>query len=185
MGIIISSFPGCGKSYLMNTHGDKAKMLDAFTPELVGDSGDGGYDYNVWVDKIMNVVDEYDIVFVPVAEKMLETLNKREIDYDIFYPSKERRKEFLENMVRKRVFSKDIMMFDRDFDKIVDRIDAIESDNCYKHKMEEPGHFIGNDAAIMQYVNNINKIQNSNEQKSGERVEESSRSEENNEENEA
>jgi hypothetical protein len=147
----------------MNTHGNKAKMLDAFTPELVGDSGDGKYDYNIWVDNIMNVVGDYDIVFIPVAEKLLETLNNRNIDYDIFYPSKDRRKEFLENMVRKRAFRNDIMTIDRDFDKIVDRIDAIESDNCYKHKMSEGGHFIGNDSSIMQYINNLNQTQETNE----------------------
>ena len=181
MGILISSFPGCGKNYLINTHGDKAKMLDAFTPELVGDSGEGEYDYNVWVDNIMNVVDDYDIVFVPIAEKLLDALNNRNIDYDVFYPSKDRRKEFLENMVRKRALRNDIMMLDRDFDKMVDRIDAIESENCYKHKMDEQGHFIGNDAAIMQYINNVEQNNKKNGQKPSERVEEYPRSEENNE----
>ena len=42
MGIIISSFPGCGKNYLMNTHGSKAKMLDALT--LMGEGQEGEYD---------------------------------------------------------------------------------------------------------------------------------------------
>lgn len=147
----------------MNTHGKKAKMLDAFTPELVGNRGEGEYDYNIWVDNIMGIVDDYDIVFIPVAERLLEVLNNRKIDYDIFYPSKDRRKEFLENMVRKRALRNDIMMLDRDFDKIVDRIDEIEAENCYKHKMEEQGHFIGNDAAIMQYINNIDQTQGNNE----------------------
>ena len=169
----------------MNTHGKKAKMLDAFTPELVGGSGEGEYDYNIWVDNIMGIVDNYDIVFIPVAERLLEALNNRKIDYDIFYPSKDRRKEFLENMVRKRALRNDIMMLDRDFDKIVDRIDKIEAENCYKHKMEEQGHFIGNDAAIMQYINNIGQTQGNNEQKPITGVEESTRSEENNEANEA
>ena len=183
MGILISSFPGCGKTYLMNTHGSKAKMLDATT--LMGEGQDGEYDYNLWVDNIMDEVDDYDIVFVPVAERLLEVLNNRKIDYDIFYPSKDRRKEFLENMVRKRALRNDIMMLDREFDKIVDRIDAIESDNCYKHKMEELGHFIGNDAAIMQYINNVELNNKKNEQKPSEGVEESPRGEENNETDEA
>lgn len=181
MGIIISSFPGCGKSYLMNTHGNKAKMLDAFT--LMGEGQEGDYDYNLWVNNIIDVVDDYDIVFIPVTERLLEALNNRKVDYDIFYPSKDRRKEFLENMVRKRAFRNDIMTLDRDFDKIVDRIDTIESENCYKHKMEEQGHFIGNDVAIMQYINNINQTPNTNEQSKG--MEESSRGESDNEANEA
>jgi len=176
MGIIISSFPGCGKTYLMNTHGDKAKMLDAL--ELMGEGQEGEYDYNKWVDNIMDAVGDYDIVFIPVSERLLDALNKRSIDYDIFYPSKERRGEFIENMVRKRAFRNDIMMLDRDFDKIVDRIDNIEAENCYKHKMNEQGHFIGNDNAIMQYINNIKQNPARNEQG----MEESSRGEEADEE---
>jgi hypothetical protein len=176
MGIIISSFPGCGKTYLMNTHGDKAKMLDAL--ELMGEGQEGEYDYNKWVDSIMDAVGDYDIVFIPVSERLLDVLNKRNIDYDIFYPSKERRGEFIENMVRKRAFRNDIMMLDRDFDKIVDRIDNIEAENCYKHKMNEQGHFIGNDNAIMQYINNIKQNPARNEQG----MEESSRGEEADEE---
>jgi hypothetical protein len=88
-------------------------------------------------------------------------------------------------MVRKRLKPQGIMMLDRDFNKMVDEIDSIDKPNCYKHKMNEAGHFIGNDNSIMQYINNIKQTQNNNEQKSGERVEESPRSEENNEENEA
>ena len=160
----------------MNTHGDKAKMLDAL--ELMGEGQEGEYDYNKWVDSIMDAVGDYDIVFIPVSERLLDALNKRNIDYDIFYPSKERRGEFIENMVRKRAFRNDIMMLDRDFDKIVDRIDNIEAENCYKHKMNEQGHFIGNDNAIMQYINNIKQNPARNEQG----MEESSRSEETDEE---
>lgn len=179
MGIILSSFPGCGKRYLMNTHGDKAKMFDAL--ELMGEGQDGEYDYNKWVDNIMDIVGDYDIVFIPVSEKLLDAFNKRKIDYDVFYPSKERRGEFLENMVRKRAFRNDIMMLDRDFDKMVDRIDNIEAENCYKHKMNEQGHFIGNDNAIMQYINNIKQNPVKDEKEHSERVEESSRGENDNE----
>ena len=181
MGIIVSSFPGCGKTYLMNTHGDKADMLDATT--LMGEGQEGDYDYNKWVDNIMDVVEDYDIVFIPVAEKLLDAFNKRNIDYDIFYPSKERRGEFIENMVRKRAFRNDIMMLDREFDKIVDRIDNIEAENCYKHKMNEQGHFIGNDNAIMQYINNIKQNPVKDEKEHSEGVEEPTRGEEADERN--
>lgn len=187
MGIIISSFPGCGKTYLTNTHGDKAKMLDAWVElhhygEPTGDGYD--YDFNLFVDAVMSVVDKYDVVFIPIDSKCLDVLNKRKIDYDLFYPSKERRQEFIENMVRKRMKPQGIMMLDRDFNKMVDEIDNIEAENCYKHKMIEPGHFIGNDNAVMQYINNIKQNPTKDEQKPSERVEEPSRSESDDEGNE-
>jgi hypothetical protein len=165
----------------MNTYGDKADMLDATTLMVEGQEGE--YDYTKWVNNIMDVVGDYDIVFIPVAEKLLDAINKRKIDYDVFYPSKERRGEFLENMVRKRAFRNDIMMLDRDFDKMVDRIDNIEAENCYKHKMNEQGHFIGNDNAIMQYINNIKQNPVRNEKEHDKGVEESARGEEADERN--
>ena len=184
MGIIISSFPGCGKTYLTNTYGDKVKIVDAMVEfRHVGEpTGDGyEYDYNALVDEVMKNVSKYDIVFVPIDSKCLDVFNNRNIDYDIFYPSSERRGEFIENMVRKRTKPQGIMMLDRDFDKMIKAIDDIESENCYKHKMTEQGHFIGNDTAIMNY---ITSVKNKPNEVQSERVEESSRSEDDNEENE-
>ena len=71
-----------------------------------------------------------------------------------------------------------IMMLDRDFDKMVDRIDNIEAENCYKHKMNEQGHFIGNDNAIMQYINNIKQNPVKDEKEHSEGVERPTRGEE-------
>ena len=155
MGIIISSFPGCGKEYLTNTHGSKAKILIART--LMGEEEEQNYDhyFYVLVDKMMNVVNDYDIIFIPVAEELLNIMDERKIDYDLFYPSKDRRKEFLENMVRKRAPRDKIMVLDREFDKIVDRLDGIESENCYKHKLENAGQFIGNQPIIMSYIDSL------------------------------
>ena len=87
-------------------------------------------------------------------------------------------------MVRKHVSSKGIMELDRGFDQMVDRIDGIDAPNCYKHKMSEPGHFIGNDNAIMGYLNSLKNTNVNNAQESKERVEEPSRSESDNEGNE-
>ena len=126
-------------------------------------------------------IGKYDIIFIPSGKEFLDAFNKRNIDYDIFYPSKERRGEFIENMVRKHTSSKGIMELDRGFNQMVDRIDAIDAPNCYKHKMTEPGHFIGNDNAIMGYLNSLKNTNISNAQEAKERVEEPSRSEDDDE----
>jgi len=180
MGIIISSFPGCGKRYLMNTHGNKARIVDSaqdFIDAGEPTTDEHSYDYDLFVDVVMKEIDKYDIIFIPSGKEFLDAFNNRNIDYDIFYPSKERRGEFIENMVRKRTSSKVIMELDREFNKMVDRIDAIEASNCYKHKMSEPGHFIGNDNAIMGYLNSLKNTNVHNAQESKERMEESPRGE--------
>ena len=182
MGIIIRSFPGCGKTYLTNTHGDKVKILNAGI-DFVEQNGE--YDYNLFVDKVMEVVGDYDIVFIPSGKGFLSAFDSRNIDYDLFYPSKERRGEFIENAVRKRLPHYSIMTLDRDFNEHIDRFDAIEAENCYKHKMPEQGHFLGTDSAIMQYINNVKQTPRKNEQNQEKGVEESSRSKSDNEENES
>jgi len=108
----------------------------------------------------MDVLDKYDIVFIDSDEKTRDLLEERNIDYDLFYPSKERRGEFIENQVRKHANSKNIMELDRNFNKWIDNIEDDESENCHKHKMNERGHFIGNDTMIMQYVSMLVKQEN-------------------------
>jgi hypothetical protein len=150
MGIIISSFTGCGKTFLNHTYGDKVKIFDANNVNL-----------DSIVNEVMGVVDDYDIVFIPASENIRELFNEQNIDYDVFYPSKERRGEFIENQVRKRARPDIIRDLDKNFDKWVQEIDDDESPNCYKHKLSNIGEFIGNSPIIMQYIDSLkNQPQN-------------------------
>ena len=150
MGIIISSFIGCGKTYLANTHGNKVKILDA-----------SNMDKDNVFNHVMNEVENYDIVFISSNEDIRDIFNENNVDYDIFYPAKERRGEFIENQVRKRTKPTVIRDLDKNFEKWVDDIDDDDSPNCYKHKLSNQGEFIGNSPIIMQYINSINHEQNS------------------------
>lgn len=141
---------GCGKTYLSNTHGDKVKILDATNTDL-----DGVF------NQVMNDVDKYDIVFISADEKVRDIFNEQGVDYDVFYPAKERRGEFIENQVRKRTKPTVIRDLDKNFEKWVNDIDDDDSPNCYKHKLSNQGEFIGNSPIIMQYINSINHERNS------------------------
>lgn len=141
MGIIVSGFKGCGRTYFTNVNKDKVKIFEK-RGELKNED----------IDEIMNIVNDYDIVFIDSDSKTRELLEDRNIDFDVFYPSKERRGEFIENQVRKHTIAKEIQTLDRYFNEWVDDIDSDDSDNCHKHKLVENGHFIGNDQVIMQYV---------------------------------
>lgn len=157
MGIILSSFIGCGREYLKNTYGDKVKIFDAVAeiPLTDIDGKTNGDLLEGYVNKVLDVVDSHDIVFIDSSKAVRDALNEKNVDYDIFYPSKERRGEFIENQVRKRTNSKIIQSLDRNFEKWVDNIDNDESENCYKHKLVNRGEFIGNTPIIMQYINSL------------------------------
>ena len=157
MGIIISCFTGCGREFLKNTHGDKAKIFDAVAEMPLTDI-DGKINGDLlesYFNKVMSVVDENDIVFVDASTAVRDKLNENNVDYDVFYPSTERRGEFIENQVRKRTNSKVIQSLDRNFEKWVQAIDNDESENCYKHKLTNKGEYIGNTPIIMQYIDSL------------------------------
>ena len=107
-------------------------------------------------NKVMSVVDDYDIVFIPSSKNVREMFNEHNVDYDIFYPSVERRNEFIENQVRKRTKPDVIRKLDKNFEEWVNEIDDDESPNCYKHKLNKQGEFIGNEPTIMSYINGLN-----------------------------
>jgi hypothetical protein len=157
MGIIVSSFKGCGREFIKNTHGDKVKIFDAVAEiPVVDEDGKSGADLlEGYVNKVMGVVEENDIVFIDSSKAVREAFNERGIDYDVFYPSKERRGEFIENQVRKRTKPTEIRDFDKNFEKWVEEIDFDEHENCYKHKLTNQGEFIGNAPVIMQYIDSI------------------------------
>lgn len=154
MGIIISSFIGCGREYFKNTYGKKAKIFDA-VEEL------SQTDLDTYFNTVMSEVDKYDIVFIGSNNVIRDKFNENNVDYDIFYPSSERRGEFIENQVIKRTNPKVIRELDKNFEEWVDDIDNDESQNCYKHKLSNKGEFIGNSPIIMQYINSVNQNEHS------------------------
>ena len=155
MGIIISSFIGCGREYLKNIYGKKAKIFDVADEMGINDSSNQDLLEECY-NKVMSVVDDYDIVFIPSSKNVREIFNEHNVDYDIFYPSVERRNEFIENQVRKRTKHDVIRKLDKNFEEWVNEIDDDESPNCYKHKLNKQGEFIGNEPTIMSYINSLN-----------------------------
>ena len=155
MGIIISSFIGCGREYLNNTHGNKVKIFDAVSSIPLNENDKDSLD--TYFNTVMDEVDSNDIVFIGASEKVRGIFNENNIDYDVFYPSKERRGEFIENQVRKRMNPSLIRDLDKNFEEWVQELDDDEAPNCYKHKLSNQGEYIGNAAVIMQYIDSISQ----------------------------
>ena len=158
MGIIISSFIGCGKKYLTNVYGNKVNVYDA--EQNIDFDINNEESLETYFNTVMDNVDKYDIVFIGSNEKIRNKFNENNVDYDIFYPSSERRGEFIENQVRLRTNPKIIRELDKDFDKLVQNIDDDDSPNCYKHKLSNQGEFIGNTPIIMQYIDSLKETNN-------------------------
>ena len=88
MGIIVSTFTGIGREEAIASYGDRIKILDQTAQSILDEVPPDSY-----VSSILSQVDDYDIVFIPTDKSIREEFERRNIDYDIFYPSKERRQE--------------------------------------------------------------------------------------------
>lgn len=173
MGIILSVFTGIGKEEIMYQYGDKIKILDLDVKSMVEEVPPDSF-----VDTISSQVNDYDIVFIPTNKSIREELEKNNIDYDVYYPSKERRQELILKFVGGRMPFPEIAKFDNECDKLINEIDADESPNCYKHKLSSSGQFAWNDRVINNYINTV--IEDAKKDRTG--VEESPRGEDANEE---
>lgn len=175
MGIIVSAFTGIGKEEIILEYGSKIKILDLDVQSMIEEVPPSGF-----ADTISSQINDYDIVFIPINKDIREELESRGIDYDIYYPSKDRRQEFILKFVGGKMSFPDIAKFDNNCNKYIDEIDGDESPNCYKHKLSSPGQFAWNDRIINNYINTV--INDTKGNKTG--VEEPSRSSEDNEANE-
>jgi hypothetical protein len=148
--IIISAFPGMGKSYAFNALKDKIKILDSDSSKFNKDDFPSNY-----IKHIKDNIADNDIIFVSSHKEVRDALEIEGIDYDLFYPSKERRNEFLENYVSRHSPSGLIQKIDNNWPEWIDEIDGEVSKHCHKHCLKNKGEFILNNPMIMEFVSQV------------------------------
>lgn len=149
MGIIVSSFPGCGRQYL------KTNCRDGITVEnvKVSDYETDGFPDN-YVDYVLSIVDKTDIVLISSHPAICEELNSRGVDFNLFYPERSRRNEFVENFVMAHKPAKQIQEIDNKWAEWIDLIEERTLEHCFKHSLSK-GQFIGNFPMMNAYVYNL------------------------------
>lgn len=153
MGIIVSVFPGCGREYL------KKNCREGVTVENVRVSSFDKDEFpENYVDYVLSVVDKNDIVLISSHPAVCEELNKREVDFNLFYPARSRRNEIIENFVISRKPMKYIQEVDNKWTEWIDLIEERTLEHCFKHILEK-GVFVGNFPMMNEYVY---KLLNSN-----------------------
>ena len=163
MGIIVSGFDGIGKTYATQLFRNKGvKVLDLVSEDFKSSEN---FPEN-YISKIKENTPKYDIVFISSEEDVRWALNAEGIDFDFFYPSIERKKEFLENYVISKKNKETIKYLDNNFKEIINKIDEEELTHCYKHKLNEKGEYLGNNNELLEYifqitVNSTKNIKNS------------------------
>lgn len=149
MGVIVSGFPGCGRQYL------KTNCRDGITVEnvKVSDYDSDGFPDN-YVDYVLSIVDKNDIVLISSHPAICEELNSRGVDFNLFYPERSRRNEFVENFVMAHKPAKQIQEIDNNWTEWIDLIEERTLEHCFKHSLSK-GQFIGNFPMMNAYVYNL------------------------------
>ena len=161
--ILISAFPGLGKTYLYQQYKDRLKILDLSTGRFEGDDFPGNY-----IAEIEKRLNDYDLILLSSDRNVRYALNDAGLDFDLFYPSKERKNELVEIYVTNRKSRDFIMNLDHNFYDLIDEIEDEDLEHCFKHKLDKPHRFI----AQFDLLNNF--LKSSMEMKGNKPVEKSS-----------
>lgn len=97
MAIILSAFPGTGKTFYANNFGDKevydpdsssfSKLFDgSLNPEFP----------NNYVAYLMEIINDYKVIFVSTNIEVRKALKKLGVNYVLVYPKRELKQEYLE-----------------------------------------------------------------------------------------
>ena len=161
--ILICAFPGLGKTYLYQQYKDRLKILDLNTGRFEGDDFPGNY-----IAEVEKRLNDYDLILLSSDRNVRYALNDAGLDFDLFYPSKDRKNELIEIYVTNRKSRNFIMNLDHNFYDLIDEIEDEDLVHCFKHKLDKPHRFI----AQFDLLNNF--LKSSMEMKGNKSVEKSS-----------
>jgi hypothetical protein len=91
--IIISAFPGCGKSHLFRNKGDK-KILDSDSSKF--DKSQFPQNY---IEHIKSNIGEVDMILVSSHKEVRDALVDNAIEFTLVYPNKDIKDEYIQRYV--------------------------------------------------------------------------------------
>lgn len=154
-GIIIMGFPGCGKQTFFDESHKNYPPKVTMTNVSPNDCEPQNFEED-FVRLVNEKVEKYDVVFVPFDNMIMRILHQNAIDYDLFYPERKRRPEFLQNFVRQKRDAKENQRIDYKWMDWIDMAENETSEYCHKHQLKRD-EYIGNNPMIIEYVNSLQK----------------------------
>ena len=151
--VLISAFPGLGKTYLYQQYKDRLKILDLSTGRFEGDDFPGNY-----IAEIEKRLNDYDLILLSSDRNVRYALNDAGLDFDLFYPSKDRKNELVEIYVTNRKSRDFIMNLDHNFNDLIDEIEDEDLEHCFKHKIDKPHRFIAQYDLLNNFLNSTAEI---------------------------
>ena len=115
MAILISAFPGCGKTTVYRLLKDKIKVIDSDSSTFPKDDFPQNY-----IEHIKENIPNQHVIFISSHETVRKALAKEGIHYMLYIPDISRKEEFLELYKMRGNNENFIKMLDENFESFID-----------------------------------------------------------------
>ena len=133
--LVVSAFPGCGKSHLFRNKGEK-KILDSDSSTF--DKSQFPQNY---IEHIKYNIGEVDIILVSSHKEVRDALVNEGIDFTLVYPSKDIKDEYIQRYIDRGNDGKFVELLKQNWDIWTDELENQE--RCEKIKLES-GQYLSN-----------------------------------------
>ena len=146
MAILISAFPGCGKTTVYRLLKDKIKVIDSDSSTFPKDDFPQNY-----IEHIKENIPNQHVIFISSHETVRKALAKEGIHYMLYIPDISRKEEFLELYKMRGNNENFIKMLDENFESF---IDSCQSDKFATSivTLKNNGEFIGNHGVFSELI---------------------------------
>lgn len=146
---IISAFPGCGKTTaFLHLNKTEISVLDSDSSKF--DKSDFPNNY---IEHIKENIGKVDIIFVSSHQTVRDALTLNGIDYALYYPSIERKNEFMMLYSQRGNDERFIKMLSDNFEGFIENIENNDKHN--KICLNEEGSFILNHNSFKRMIKEI------------------------------
>jgi len=122
--LVISAFPGCGKSYMYRNNEDKL-ILDSDSSKF--DKSDFPRNY---IEHIQSNIGKADIIMVSSHKEVRDALVENEIDFTLVYPKRDIKEEYIQRYNDRGNDPNFIKLLESKWDDWMDELE--QQSNCKK-----------------------------------------------------
>jgi hypothetical protein len=133
--LVVSAFPGCGKSHLFRNKGEK-KILDSDSSTF--DKSQFPQNY---IEHIKSNIGKVDIILVSSHKEVRDALVSESINFTLVYPSKDIKDEYIQRYIDRGNDGKFVELLKQNWDNWTDELENQEG--CEKIKLES-GQYLSN-----------------------------------------
>lgn len=132
--LLISAFPGSGKSHFYRTYKDDIAVLDSDSSTF--DKSEFPQNY---IKHIQENKDEADIIFISSHKEVRDALQEADLDFTVVYPNMELKDEYIERYKERGNEEAFVELLDKNWESWITEIE--EDESLDKIRLEE-GEFM-------------------------------------------